>query len=130
MTIIVKPPQYDYRGLSISRYTVISIYCPSLHTSGAAVEQTLSQIPYKNWKGLGTRLALELVDDNLCPHTLRIWEHTVSYNSNDIWTCLYSMPTGKEDEKDLKVQWQSREQETRPGRKGWERILTWLRELS
>jgi len=30
MTIIVKSPQYDYRGLSISRYTIISIYCPSL----------------------------------------------------------------------------------------------------
>ena len=30
MTIIVKPPQYDYRGLSISRYMVIPIYCPSL----------------------------------------------------------------------------------------------------
>jgi len=30
MTIIVKLPQYDYRGLSISRYIIISIYCPSL----------------------------------------------------------------------------------------------------
>ena len=32
MTIIVKPPRYDYRGLSISRYMymIISIYCPSL----------------------------------------------------------------------------------------------------
>ena len=30
MTIIVKPPQYDYRGLSVSQYVIISIYCPSL----------------------------------------------------------------------------------------------------
>ena len=30
MTIITKPPRYDYRGLSISRYVKISIYCPSL----------------------------------------------------------------------------------------------------
>ena len=30
MTIIVKPPQYDYCGLSISRYVIISIYFPSL----------------------------------------------------------------------------------------------------
>ena len=29
MTIIVKPPRYNYRGLSISRYTIISICCPS-----------------------------------------------------------------------------------------------------
>ena len=28
--IICTPPQYDYRGLSISRYTIILIYCPSL----------------------------------------------------------------------------------------------------
>ena len=30
MTIIVKQPRYDYCGLSISQYTIISIYCPSL----------------------------------------------------------------------------------------------------
>jgi len=30
MMIIVKPPRYDYRGLLISRYTIISIHCPSL----------------------------------------------------------------------------------------------------
>jgi len=30
MTIIVKPPRYDYHGLSISRYVIISMYCPSL----------------------------------------------------------------------------------------------------
>ena len=30
MTIIVKPPWYNYCGLSISRYMIILIYCPSL----------------------------------------------------------------------------------------------------
>ena len=30
MTIILKPPRYDYHGLLISRYTIITIYCPPL----------------------------------------------------------------------------------------------------
>jgi len=30
MTTIVKPPRYDYRGLSVSRYMIILTYCPSL----------------------------------------------------------------------------------------------------
>ena len=33
MTTIVKPPWYDYCGLSISQYTIMSIYCPSLSGS-------------------------------------------------------------------------------------------------
>jgi len=33
MTIIVKPPRYDYRELSISRYTITLIYCPPLNNT-------------------------------------------------------------------------------------------------
>ena len=40
MTIIVKPPRYDYCGLSISRYTVILIYCPSCNSVVVALNHS------------------------------------------------------------------------------------------
>ena len=49
MTIIVKPPRYDYRGLSISRYRIISIYCPSLfYTENRYCMKSASTLVY--WK--------------------------------------------------------------------------------
>jgi len=39
MMIIVKPPRYDYCGLSISRYMIISIYCPSLTYTSTHITQ-------------------------------------------------------------------------------------------
>jgi len=48
MTIIVKPPRYDYCGLSISQYTITLIYCPSLFVGGNPGERN----PYSEvaWK--------------------------------------------------------------------------------
>jgi len=51
MTIIVKPPQYDYHGLSISQYTIILIYYPSLTiTDPHLIQQSplYLQLPLRN----------------------------------------------------------------------------------
>ena len=53
MTIIVKPPQYDYYGLSISRYMIISKYCPSLATVFFAVLWLCGAKAYSSsWPGI------------------------------------------------------------------------------
>jgi len=53
MTIIVKPPQYDYHGFSMSQYTIILIYCPSL-VAVSAIDRFHSIFHHRNWRAKGS----------------------------------------------------------------------------